>query len=488
MECLNIQTVSMARALHVDASLISKWKNGDRLLSAKSIYFDDAIDFLLEQSTNTMHQNLQYALIALYPNVILDDEIKIEHYLRLAINSKKSVQNSVTPPLSAENTKSITSLVFDRNEGRREAVEKLLDFAENMEFPGNLLFIENEEFNWLIEKPDFAIKFTNRMEALIHKGFHATFVLHYSSRYTHFTTFFDYCSSLIFHRNIDWYCHSYYDDNVINFSFIILNESISLLGFSSDQSTSSTLVFNDQSLVLMHKLMSQHIIERSNPLFESFRISKSLNVLKEISHFRKKGTLYSYLPAPAFLTVQEDLLKTILEDNHLQDKVIKHCVSINRTLRNLILGYFSPEHKNYNETFIYIFRLEELVHRGYQKKLRSRSLTLACGTTVYVKKSHFAQELRNLAQNLQTYPNLRVVLVSEKDHVILPSINCWCKEDTWMVQMNKSGLRMSSEYNIVSAATTKWERCLRSVPTERSDNCPVSKFLLELATDIEQSS
>lgn len=40
MEALNIQTVSMSRFIHVDASLVSKWKTGDRTLSEKSIYFD----------------------------------------------------------------------------------------------------------------------------------------------------------------------------------------------------------------------------------------------------------------------------------------------------------------------------------------------------------------------------------------------------------------------------------------------------------------
>lgn len=52
--------------------------------------------------------------------------------------------------------------------------------------------------------------------------------------------------------------------------------------------------------------------------------------------------------------------------------------------------------------------------------------------------------------------------------------------------MNKSGFRISSEYNIVSAASSQWEHCLRSVPAERRDNIPVSHFLLELATDIEE--
>ena len=45
MNYTNTPTVQMAQALHIDASLVSKWKTGARNLSAKSIYFADVVDF-----------------------------------------------------------------------------------------------------------------------------------------------------------------------------------------------------------------------------------------------------------------------------------------------------------------------------------------------------------------------------------------------------------------------------------------------------------
>ncbi|MGN0605404.1 MAG: hypothetical protein ACI4JM_02665 [Oscillospiraceae bacterium] len=50
MDFLNIQTTAMAKSLHVDPSLISKWKSGARQLTEQSVYFDDVIQFLLENS------------------------------------------------------------------------------------------------------------------------------------------------------------------------------------------------------------------------------------------------------------------------------------------------------------------------------------------------------------------------------------------------------------------------------------------------------
>lgn len=37
MEALNIHTVSMSRIIHVDASLVSKWKTGNRTLNVVNL-------------------------------------------------------------------------------------------------------------------------------------------------------------------------------------------------------------------------------------------------------------------------------------------------------------------------------------------------------------------------------------------------------------------------------------------------------------------
>ena len=39
MDRLGLSTAALARRLHVDASLVSKWRSGSRRLSAKSVYF-----------------------------------------------------------------------------------------------------------------------------------------------------------------------------------------------------------------------------------------------------------------------------------------------------------------------------------------------------------------------------------------------------------------------------------------------------------------
>lgn len=486
LEHLDIQAVSMARALHVDASLISKWKNGDRVLSSKSVYFDDVIDFLLQKSTETMHETLKDALLSLYPNIVFENETQIEQYLRHSLCNKKHFPTPNHSSLITNNTNALSTLLFEKNSGRRESVAKLLHVAEAMDTCGELLFIDNEEFQWLVEDAEYAIHFSKRLENLLHKGFQVIFVLHYSVKHADFSNFFHLCSSLIFHRNTTWYCNSYYDDTILRFSIATLNDAISLLGFSSDLTTSSTMVFDDQSVVLTHKAIAQQIIDHANPLFRTYTINNSIKLLKELSVYGQSGTVYSCLPSPVFLLCKESLLREILLDNNIPSETIEKCVTLNKSIRKFASGYFTSGHRNYNQPFILIFRLEDFLNRMKQEHLRSRSLTLACGTKVYIKKCFFAKQLRNYADSLLNYPNLHVVFVSNKDNAILPSVNCWCKENAWIVQMNKNGFRMSQEYQVVSSATVKWESCIRSIPIERTDNTCVRNLLCDLADRLDQ--
>ena len=61
MEQLNLPTVYMAQSVHVDASLVSKWKTGRRTLSSRSVYFDDIIQCLMAEGEKSEYRLLKRA-------------------------------------------------------------------------------------------------------------------------------------------------------------------------------------------------------------------------------------------------------------------------------------------------------------------------------------------------------------------------------------------------------------------------------------------
>ncbi|MCC8028523.1 MAG: hypothetical protein LIO75_01765 [Lachnospiraceae bacterium] len=484
MDSMDIQTIALAQNLHVDASLVSKWKTGSRTLSERSAYFNDVIEYLISFSEEDGFRLLTDCLHALYPQAETADLTQIRTILRRALASQKPL----TPP-KKERTfftgmNSVPALVFDGCAGRRTAILKLLDYADEMSEPGDLIFLDSEEYNWLLENRDFSGEFSNRIMALLKKGFHAKFVIHYSTYRERFIHLFNACSPLLFHRNVKWYYYEYYDENLINFSFFILNHAISLLGISVGDKDSSSIVFTDNNMVIRHEAIADYVIAQCRCLFEDFDPSEFETVVNDIYPFKRKGSFYCMLPAPAFMSVKEYLLKEILSDNGISDADSRIYLDLYNKFRKVTsCHYFKKDMPE--EPFIYIFQLEEMVRRIRDKTFVSGSLTLLNGKTVKVTKRQYAQEIRDLAKDLMKYENMQIVFVSEKDLASLPYISCWCRQNLWMVQMDKEGFRLSDEVSVVNAAAAALEQCIRRTPPERKNKESVRKLLLNLAEELE---
>lgn len=487
LDFMNIQTVSMSRAIHVDASLVSKWKTGARNLSEKSIYFEDVIDYLLEQSKKTNHYYLENALMNFYPHESIRDDFHLESLLRQALSGKKTIKALNRSQFLSDQTKAVSSLVFEENSGKREAVKRLLDYAENMTIPGELIFVDAEEFTWLLEDNAFTEEFCSRIEALLQNGFRAKFIIHYSSYKERFIRLFSACSPLIFHRNVEWYYYQYYNENLFNISFFILNRAISLLSISSNGIHSTTTIFTDTSVVLRHEALVNHTLSQCSLVFHNFELPQLTEVIEGIYSFRKGGAFYAVLPAPVFITVKKDLLMEVLKNNDVSEKNIQKCLKINQELREITSSYFSQSEKR-KDPFIYIFHLEKMISRATTQPFISRSLTLLSEKKIKILPRQYAQVLRTLADALNRHDNLQIVFLSEKDSISLPSINCWHKQNTWMLQMDKEGFRLSDELSIISAASTTIEHCIRSIPPIRREKESVRQYLLDLAGDLENES
>ncbi len=488
LESLSIPTVSLSRELHVDASLVSKWKSGKRQLKSNSIYFDSIVDFIIDESEKSNHQILSKSLSEMFPMDELDESDDLEPFVRTVL-SKNEMLNTTIPNLTSDSMKHCIKVSsYEQNEGRRQAISKLLSFAEAMPSPGEIIFIDSDEYEWLLEEDDFAMKFCKRIRDLLNKGFKAKFVIHFYSYKKRLVKFFDKFNILVFHPNIKWYYHEYYDENALHFSQFIINKSISLLGVStSSQNSSTTMVFTDSSSIIKHWSMAESLISYSNELFINFETDRCREVVDYVSVIRKRGTVYSYLPSPAFVSTSSELIHEILTDNNVSDKNIERCIKLNSSMKNMVKSQY---HGLYDvpERIVYLFHLEELVKRAHSSQFVSCSLSLMSEKTIKVSKLQYSRALRELVISLKKYDNLEIVLVSENDNVPLPALpemNCWCKQNTWLIQMSKDGFRISDEVSIVNATSIALEKSIRMVPRNKRSKEYVIPLLINLSNELE---
>lgn len=480
---MNIQTIVISKFLHVDSSLVSKWKTGNRNLSPKSIYFNEIIELLLQLNEEPNHHFLEESLLNFYPHEEINQHTDLEPLLRSAISNQKTTNTLKNQGVFHNDLNSTTTLVYESNSGKREAIRKMLDYAESMNTPGNFLFIDAEEFAWLLEDEAFTDEFCSRIVLLLKQGFKAKFIIHYSSYSEHFMNFFHACSSLIFYKNIEWFYYHYYNETIFNISFFILNRAVSLLSLSSNGAHSTTTIYTDPNLVLQHEALADHTLKHCNLFFNNFDIQQFTDVVNGISQFQKRGAFYSILSAPAFITVHPTLLLEVLQDNQVEKEYIDICIDTNRKLKSLTSHYFTSG-KQQRDPFIYVFNLDKLIKRATTPPFVSTTLSLLCGKKIIVRPEQYARALKSLANALNKYNNFQIVLVSEKDPIPMPAINSWCKQNTWMLNMNNGGFRLSEELSIIDATATTINRCIQSLPPIRREKESVRRYLLELADNI----
>ena len=116
----------------------------------------------------------------------------------------------------------------------------------------------------------------------------------------------------------------------------------------------------------------------------------------------------------------------------------------------------------------------------------SVSLSLMTGKIVRVTKEQYAQSILHIIDCMKVNPHNRVVLASDKDHIYLPGLNCWCKDKEWLIHMDHQGIRFSRENVMVRATHFSLMQCLHKIPPIRSQSESVKQILQEVADELRR--
>lgn len=471
MERLGISSAMLAKELHLDASLVRKWKRGSRSLSRRLPYFQEVLQFFWDWGQHDSCRMLLSALQEIHPTACFSD--KEEFFVLLSDILEGGAPCVPAAPADRRATGRVEVTLYDRTRGHRYAMDALLKMAEMMDRPGHLIFIESELFSWLLDDKEYCALWCRRLYALLNRGFTATIALHFTLQNDLFSLFFVKCSPLLFHRNIEWYAHNFYDDNIYYFSFAVLEHSMSIMTIPLADNQSTSMVFTDSYSVQQHKNVAATVLRSCRRIFRNFSAIQARSFIELFKRWPPLGdVLYTFLPVPAMIYAEEGLLRRILSNNNVSESVFSNCLEMNRMLHAM----FAQHRKDLAITSIWeIFQIEEM-ERRINEGFISCSLSLLGLDHIIVERREYAQALENIVGYLKKYPWFNVALVSEKDQ-LLPNMNCWCMKSCWTAQMDDEGLRFCDEPTFSTATSTALEISLRQIPAARKNKTDVEAIL-----------
>ena len=480
LEAMEIPCVTLARAVHVDASLVSKWKSGERRPGPDSAYFAQINDFFVEPERRS---RLKAALRTFYPQDKLDSDGEIKERLESFLCGFDDAGNVRGD--APDECGSVSVRIFEHSAGRRDAVSTLLSAAEAMDTPGCIYCVDAEQYEWLLEDAEYAAQWVKRMLALLDRGSTAHFVVHFRPGADPFLRFFNVCGSLLFHRNMKWYRHRYYDDENYWFSFFTLENAISVMGMAMDGQHSYTTLFRDRLSVMNHRAVVNAVIKGCEPFFEDFGADRCAEAAARLENAASGGRLWVYLPVPALVCSRSEIIDRILkgcgETEPERAKIKTLAARFKRALKKA-----SPEDGVHRGGVRLIFQYDRMIG-CISDPFLSCSLSLFAQRPVRAPLNDIAAAFEELAGRLESASYGSAALTTEQDFSQISEMNCWCLEDKWLIQMDRSGFRFCDEAVIVSAATVVLEKAWRKIPPQRKD-MSAAVMVRELARDIAASA
>ena len=107
---------------------------------------------------------------------------------------------------------------------------------------------------------------------------------------------------------------------------------MSIAGMSMSPEQTSATVYTDAYSILQHRNVVEMVLSSCRPMFSDLSMGLGAEAARMLREQGRAGeTLFSYLPAPAFMSAGEQLFDDILRDNEITGAAASRLREINRT-------------------------------------------------------------------------------------------------------------------------------------------------------------
>ncbi|MCR3922803.1 MAG: helix-turn-helix domain-containing protein [Firmicutes bacterium] len=325
MKKLGTTNKELAEILHVDYSLISKWRNNKRSLRQHSTYVSKMTAYFLTLDAATHYSVIKEILTEAYPQTQLDSLELISALLgKWIVNNTTEYSSIETGRIQRSHPGVSYSAHFDvylSNAGRREAIRRFHDLALSLPPGQELLLLTQEDFTWLIEDDDYRSSWQDELKAIINNGHHIT-IIH--------TMDLDF--KYLFPIDTGWipihmtgltsprYFPKYVDTMFEQTMFIIKNKAV-LTGLTAKNHSKPphTLFFSDLITVQEYQTRFEAYFTNSRPLFEKYTSQQTSELAQLfISAEQRADNSYFYTSMPLVQTASAQTFHTALLEKQIK--------------------------------------------------------------------------------------------------------------------------------------------------------------------------
>jgi hypothetical protein len=431
MDKFNITGRELASALHVDYTLVSKWRNLTRTLAPRSIHLKKIVEYFVALDSKTQYSTLLELLMETYPNAQLKSDTEISMFLSKWLSDKEEKLENDEISLGFFHMKNVSKgqfYIFKDSIGRRDAVTKFLDTALSSSPEGKeMLLFSQENPLWFSEDESFLDVWREKnLEFLNHGG--KIRVIHTVDR-----LYKSIADSLIkwLPLHMTGSTRSYYFpqfiDSPLKMTLYILKDTAVIFGMTTEglTRTNYTYLCYDPIMIQQCQFVFQSLLSRSLPLFEKFMLNQSEKMLNIwLKADESKENSYIIATPPLITIMSRELIRKILVENNLNEEAI---------------GPFLESHAKMQETFYvnsvknhyrFIYDLNKLEETLESDEIVFNALSLLVGKRIIISHEELCQSIQEMLTCSNKVKNLEFALLDGPPAVGMKNINFWVKENT----------------------------------------------------------
>jgi transcriptional regulator with XRE-family HTH domain len=417
MRILNISGKELAKAIHVDVSLVSKWKTKKRKIINESQYFALLVNYIFQRSLENQHHILKKALLKFNYQLDYEEGLKEaigDFILKENYEMLNNPLNIILPSNPSEAVYDYNYRIFKGNEGRRQAVIQFFDKILSYEEPTTVLSFSQEDMSWLVEDPAYTKEWLIKFRAILDKGNHVKMIHFVDRNVSKISEVISYWVNLYTHPNIESYYYAKYSDVEFQVTVLVEGSRLGIYGnqvVDDDADQRYTAYYEDNYTVSMFKRLFDRYLSHARPFIKNYSPEEYHDIIKGYSMDGEAARISFLSPNPHTSLMSEDHLRKLLDRYDINKKQMSEMMQYHRYFRSRLKSGFRGilSYDILREGFA----LGEIYHE---------SLSMCLGKRITLNKEDL-KELLNEIKYLNSLESCEIVLMENNSAVFNNRMN-----------------------------------------------------------------
>lgn len=489
MDHFAISGKDLSGLLHIDSSLVSKWRSGKRSLKPNSVYTNQIIRHVMALDSNNQFAKIRLMLSQEYMGIFKCSENEIALFLKDWLTSGKDTDEKKRDYFdeikNLRNTAPLTTYALSGANGRRQAMQFFQKYAQHLSPGAEMWCYSTENTKWLFESSDYFNEWFMRGMTFLADDNRIRIIHPLSSSYENLAiSMFTWMPMHMTGRTTAFFIPKYKDEEMV-YSYFLLKDHLAMYNWSTRQAARemNTYITHEAQFVKDIEVILQCHFNESTRVFEQFDYESQDDYLNSlIALLERDANEYHWSLFFPLYGMTEKQAGAILRENGITG------VEYEQDLEKITL-ITELSRKSCHSFFIDLARLKQWLGREY---VELADMSFICGRTIRITNRMYMELISQALRVIIDSEKLKMCLATNELLQRLGDTEVIAKDNTRVHFSATDGIKprvlVTKELTVVTAIYNYFEEIWNTTPYICKNKEYVSKQVLKLIDEFKKDA